>query len=126
LRRQDVLEHRGSDRPALAAEQVERYAAGNCGADGRVAEGDSDFGDVVTAGECLVRLVRAIDEVHVPAVFAARHGEVAAEAATEVPGVHVLLEDTRARLERPARYPAEVAGGIQVDAERVVGIESRN
>src|SRR6185369_15135312 len=104
----------------------ERYAAGNRGADGRIPQGDADLGDVITAGEGLIRLVRAVNEVEVPVVITARHREVAAEAAAEVPGVHVLLEDTWSGLERPACHPAEVGGCIQIDSEWVVGIESRN
>jgi len=66
LGREDVVEHRRCDLPSLTAEQVERHAAGDLGADRRVAEREADLGDVVATGELLSRLVIRIDEVQVP------------------------------------------------------------
>jgi hypothetical protein len=63
----DVVDHLLRHRPALAAEQVERHAAGHLCANRRIAQRQLELGDVVTVEEVLLGLVLRVHRVHVPA-----------------------------------------------------------
>ena len=59
-------------------------------------------------------------------MIGARRSERPLHAHVEVPGIHVLFEGAWADLNGSSCDPAEVAGSVQVDTERVVGIQCRD
>ena len=119
----DVVEHRRGDRPAFAAEQVERHAAGRGVAQVHVAERELEVADVEAVEEGLLGLVLGMDVIHVPGRAVA---EPAIEAEVDVPGIDVPGEDARPQFDRTLGDPAEVLARHEVDSERVVRVVRRN
>src|SRR5690606_38286328 len=105
---------------AGAAEDVQRHAARHRGAGGRIAQGQGDVEDVVAAVVGLFGLVVAEGDVDVPEQRTPADIPQALEAGAQVPGVDILVELARTALDRTAADQDQVAGGIQVEAERVV------
>src|SRR3546814_9103299 len=92
--RLDEGEHFRGDR-AFAAEQVQRHAAGNRRAGGRVAERLVDATDVVAARVALFGAAAAEDDTGVPAPRPRGDLEPALHSGERVPGLHLLLVTAR-------------------------------
>src|SRR5690606_15062857 len=97
--RLDEGEHFGRDR-AHAAEQVERYAAGDGRAGCGVAQRLVDAAHVVAAGIGLFGLALAAHQVEVPAPLAAADVEQAVEPERGIPGLDLLHVAARPALDR--------------------------
>src|SRR5690606_3560238 len=113
---------------ALPAEQVQRHAAGDRRAGGRVAKRLVDAADVVAAGVGLFGAAAAEGDVDVPTPRPCGDLEHALHPGRCVPGLDLLLVAARPALDRSPAEQEQVRVRPyrgQVEAERVVRVERR-
>ena len=112
------------ERTALAAEQVERHAIRHLRAHRRIAQRQRDLRDVVAVLELWSALFSEVTK------FTSQWKLRSAPNAPSTPMLMYQVSTSCAKIRGPtsraSRDPAEVAAGVEVDAEGVVGIERRD